>query len=127
MQNSEQKQDGPMFGTAGAAGLGGGGSTAAGNGGAAGADKNKIVEEPSSFGSSFMNAVGSMFRGGSGSAKSYSTKDDKFTSDKYKEKIKRQIAAEQMRSEISSASGTDNWTKIRTRYKSNSGSLIDSN
>ena len=61
------------------------------------------------------------------SGKAAAAKDDKFESDKYKEKIKRQIAAEQMRAEISSASGTDNWTKIRTRYKSNSGSLIDSN
>ena len=126
LENSDKKQEGSPFGTASAANLGGIGSTGGAGGNAAGVDKNKMVEEPKSFGSSFINSVGSMFRG-SGGGKSSSPKDDKILADKYKEQIKRQIAAEQMRSEISSASGTDNWTKIRTRYKSNSGSLIDSN
>lgn len=123
----DQKQDGSMFGGASAASLGGGGSTAAGAAGSAGADKGKFAEEPKSIGSSFMNAVGSLFGKGGNSGKAAPAKEDKFASDKYKEQIKRQIAAEQMRNEISSASGMDNWTKIRTRYKSNAGSLIDSN
>lgn len=123
----DQKQDGSMFGSAGGASAGGGGSTGAGAGGVAGADKGKLAEEPKSIGSSFMNAVGSLFGKGGSSGKTAPSKDDKFASDKYKEQIKRQIAAEQMRSEVSSASGMDNWTKIRTRYKSTSGSLIDSN
>lgn len=113
-----------MFGTASGANSGGGGSTA-GGATAGRADNSKISQEPKSFGSSFMNAVGSLFKGGSG--KSATTKEDKLASDKYKEQIKRQIAAEQMRSEISSASGIDNWTKIKSRYKNNASSLIDSN
>lgn len=120
------QESGSMFGASGGASAGGGGGTAAGAGGASGADKGKIAEESKSFGSSFMNAVGSLFKGGSG-GKAGSTKDDKIAADKYKEQIKRQIAAEQLRSEISSASGMDNWTKIRSRYKSNANSLIDSN
>lgn len=123
----DQKQDSPMFGGAGTANAGGGASTASAAGADAGADKGKFAAEPKSFGSSFMNAVGSLFGKGGNSGKAAPAKDDKFASDKYKEQIKRQIAAEQMRSEISSASGMDNWTKIRTRYKSNAGSLIDSN
>jgi hypothetical protein len=120
---------GPMFGAAAGSGGGGGGGTAAGAGTGAAAASEKVKENPKSFGSSFMNAVGSLFGKGSGSSGSGkgAAKTDPFAADKQKEKIKRQIAAEQMRSEISSASGTDNWSKIKSRYKSNVPSLIDSN
>ena len=123
--NGEQKPSTSMFDQAGGANAGGGGSTSA-SGAAAGGAKGKVAEESKSMGSSFVNAVSSFFKGGSG-GKSTAAKDDKFNADKYKEKIKRQIAAEQMRSEVSSASGMDNWTKIKSRYKSNSSSLIESN
>ncbi len=123
--NGDPKPSASMFDAAGGANAGSGGGTSAGAAGV-GADKGKLAQEPKSFGSSFVNAVSSLFKGGS-NGKAAATKNDKFNADKYKEQIKRQIAAEQMRSEVSSASGMDNWSKIKSRYKSNASSLIESN
>ena len=124
--NGDPAKDQSLVTPAGAANAGSSGSTAAGPG-AAGLDKGKIVEEPKSLSSSFINAVGSLFKGAGGGRAASVDKTDKYTSDAYKEKIKRQIAAEQLRSEVSSASGVDNWSKIKMRYKSTSSSLIESN
>ena len=120
--SSEAASAGSGFGTATAANSGGG-SGSGGSGSQVAAGKSK--EESKSLMGSFSSAIGSFFKGGS--SKSNDSKIDKLNSDKYKENIKRQIAAEQARGEISSASGTDNWTKVKTRYKSNSNTLIENN
>lgn len=121
----DQKQEsGSMFGVAGAANAGGGASTSSAAAAGAGSEKGKLADEPKSIGSSFMNAIGSLVGKDRSGGKPSAAKDDKFASDKYKEQIKRQIASEQMRNEVSSASGISNWDKIRTRYNHNKDSFI---
>ena len=62
-----------------------------------------------------------MFGGGSGSK---SKPKDTAIKSNYVDAAKRKIASEQLRSEISGASGTSNWDKIKTRYRSQQETLI---
>lgn len=112
-----------MFGSSSGANAGSAGATGPGAGAA---EKGKPgAEESKSLGSSFANAVGAAFRGAFGGGGSRPT-DSKLSVDKYKD-LKRQIAADQARSEISNASGMDNWIKVKMRYRSNVNSFMDSN
>lgn len=103
------------------AGSAGGGSGTGGSGSAttAGNEENSTSK---SVGSLFSNAVNRMFgTGGSGSKahnKNAPIKPD------YLNAAQRKLASEQLRSEISGASGTSNWDKIKNRYRSQQDSLI---
>jgi hypothetical protein len=89
-------------------------------------DKNKsdlAKDKKFSFGSfgSLGSAIGGFF-GGSGSKKSDAAGN--FGTEKQIAAAKRQIANEQLRSEISTASGRSNWDKVRTRYVESNSTFI---
>lgn len=89
-------------------------------------DKNKsdsAKDKKFSFGSfgSLGSAIGGFF-GGSGSKKSGTSGN--FGTEKQIAAAKRQIANEQLRSEISTASGRSNWDKVRTRYVESNSTFI---
>lgn len=89
-------------------------------------DKNKsdlAKDKKFSFGSfgSLGSAIGGFF-GGSGSKKSGTSGN--FGTEKQIAAAKRQIANEQLRSEISTASGRSNWDKVRTRYLESNSTFI---
>lgn len=89
-------------------------------------DKNKsdsAKDKKFGFGSfgSLGSAIGGFF-GGSGSKKSGAATN--FGTEKQIAAAKRQIANEQLRSEISTASGRSNWDKVRTRYVESNSSFI---
>lgn len=116
------------FGDSGtAAATSGGASDARGSLSASGSDdKNKsdsAKDKKFSFGSfgSLGNAIGGFF-GSSGSKKSGAAGN--FGTEKQIAAAKRQIANEQLRSEISTASGRSNWDKVRTRYVESNSTFI---
>lgn len=89
-------------------------------------DKNKsdsAKDKKFGFGSfgSLGSAIGGFF-GGSGSKKSGTAGN--FGTEKQIAAVKRQIANEQLRSEISTASGRSNWDKVRTRYVESNSTFI---
>lgn len=116
------KDDSSVFGNAGAASAGGGGSTSPGSGDKGGA--GKAAEEGKSLAGTFSSAMSSLFgRGGSGGGKGGGA-NDKYLADKYKQ-AQRQIAADQLRSEISGPNGTGNFEKVKKRYIGNLPTFIE--
>ncbi|MFZ3231812.1 MAG: hypothetical protein WA160_16520 [Pseudobdellovibrio sp.] len=83
-----------------------------------GADGKGSDKKKWSFGS-FMNSFG----GGSDSGTSTASKKGAL-GQKDMDAIKRQIASEQIRSEVSAPSGKSNWEKVSERYLSNSQTLL---
>lgn len=107
------------------------GATSGGNGAGLGsaatdsAGKNKLDSKADSklnFGSfgSIGNAIGNFF--GSGAKKS--SAGGRFGTEQQIAAAKRQIASEQFRSEVSTASGRSNWDKVRTRYVESNSSFL---
>lgn len=88
----------------------------------AGSDKNAADKKKWSFGAfSGFGGGGS----GSGSGDSGSANSKNALGQKDMDSIKRQIASEQLRAEVSEASGKSNWEKVRTRYLQQSNSLLN--
>lgn len=91
-----------------------------------GDDSKSAQEKSSSLTQTFSKAVGSFFNGSFfGGGKQKNNASSKTKADAYKTDIKRAIANEQIRSEVSNASGTSNWEKVKLRYKSNTELLIN--
>ena len=113
------------FGTAsaGGSGGGGGGSAAAPSGsgdgtGAGGEEKSKFAMGISSLAKGFGNLFGT--GGGKPAAKSLSKQQQEVQL----QAIKRKLASDQVRAEISTASGKSNFDKIKARYTETRSSLI---
>jgi hypothetical protein len=107
----------------------GGGSSAANSidPGGKTATKKEEAEESKSIGSTFSNAVGSFFKGSFfGGGRSTTNSKQKSNPDTFvKTDIKRSMASQQARSEVSNASGVSNWEKVKLRYKNQNDSLIN--
>ena len=97
----------------------GGGSAA---GGSAGSDAKKAKaaaeEEKSKYG--FFSNLSNMMSGGKAPSQAANAAIRKFEQE---QAIKRKIASDQVRAEISTASGKSNFDKIRNRYLQNAGSF----
>lgn len=119
LAKTEDPASSGIFSTTNGAGIGSPGATTA----ATMPDKGGGAPESKSLGSSFMNAVGSMFRGNFGGGSGARPSNSKFEADKYK--IQRQIA--EYKKEVSPASGLDNFEKIARRYKSNVPTFLQGN
>jgi hypothetical protein len=109
-------------------GLSSGGNTGSGNAGGSGAapGSDSAAAEKNLAGEKKKWSFGS-FLGGFGSGSGGSSSDSKSLKlgKKDMDALKRQIASEQIRSEVSEASGKSNWEKVRERYLSNSPSLLN--
>jgi hypothetical protein len=81
-------------------------------------DKSKSKLNFGGFGS-FGGSIGGLFGGSKKSGDSA-----KFSKDQQVAAAKRQIANEQIRSEVSSASGKSNWDKVRSRYVESNSSFL---
>ncbi|MBC7467336.1 MAG: hypothetical protein H7256_15205, partial [Bdellovibrio sp.] len=108
--------------TAAGSGSGGGASDASGAPSAdlgSAKDAKAAAEKKWGFGS--FSGIGG---GGSGGGSSSGSASNNKLGQKDMDALKRQIASEQLRAEVSEASGKSNWEKVRERYLMNSSSLL---